>query len=91
VVPEATAAETIDLVLEKTHMDWAWCATDGKTCDCDGLVRYGSTGQPEYYENGDAWFKVGWCRLTPYAVLGTAQTAHLSFRLEDWDSGSGVG
>ncbi len=45
------------MAIEIKHKDFVWCGGDGARCACNGLVRYGSTGAPEYYVDGSRWFK----------------------------------
>ena len=68
------AAELVDKVVEVTHTDWSWCGEDGARCACDGLVRYGSTGEDAMYAENGAWFKahpevMKWTYLKSYGEL----------------------
>lgn len=59
---------------EIEHTEWSWCGEDGATCACDGLVRYGATGDAAKYANGGAWFKahpevMKWTYLRSYGEL----------------------
>ena len=68
VPPKPSPTAAVDEVLEKKHKDWNWCTKAGGTCHCNGLVRFGSTGNPDYYKNESQWFhehpEVRRCRLT---------------------------
>ena len=68
------AAEAVDRATEVTHTDWSWCGEDGARCACDGLVRYGSTGEDAMYAENGAWFKahpevMKWTYLKSYGEL----------------------
>ena len=72
------AAELVDQVVEVTHADWSWCGEDGTRCACDGLVRYGSTGEDAMYAENGAWFKahpevMKWTYLKSYGELECSQ------------------
>ena len=72
------AAELVDEAVEITHRDWSWCGEDGARCSCDGLVRYGSTGDDSMYAENGAWFKahpevMKWTYLKSYGELECSQ------------------
>ena len=49
-------------MLNPNDYKWSFCARDGsnETCECatpGALMRFGSTGKPEYYAQGSTWFR----------------------------------
>ena len=64
----ATSSATTTFVAPEVHVlnpndyKWSFCARDGsnETCECatpGALMRFGSTGEPEYYAQGSTWFR----------------------------------
>lgn len=58
--------------------EWSWCGGDGKRCTCEGLVRYGSTGEASMYADGSRWFRdhpevMKWTYLKSYGELECSQ------------------
>ena len=58
--------------------EWSWCGGDGTRCTCEGLVRYGSTGDASMYADGSKWFKdhpevMKWTYLKSYGELECSQ------------------
>lgn len=60
-VPETEEEELLNpAVFDPNDYAWTKCADEGERCECENegmLVRFGSTGEPEYYEENLAWFR----------------------------------
>ena len=59
--PATTAFAPEERALNPNDYEWTFCARDGSndTCECatpGALIRFGSTGEPEYYAKGSTWF-----------------------------------